>query len=366
MVTVKILASFVQNFRKMIKAGDKVRFLNAVGGGVVKSVINKTMVNVEDYDGFEIPPLISELVVVDDTLSMNAEKRQAGIRANEKKEKEELPVKKELPKAEPKIISGKDAPDCYFAFVPQNELNPVAGELKVYLVNNSNNFVLYNYSHLKNKMYRSVESGKMNPNSKRYLESFSRMDLNELPDFQFQLVFFREESFKLEAPVVKSLRLNPVKFYRENSYEKTRYFAQNAMAISLLGPDMESEVAQLSEAGLAEAILEKEKPKTVVSKKIASPDLVEIDLHIHELLEDTRGLTNHEMLEVQLGRFRNELETAISNGTKRIVFIHGIGNGTLKQELRQELTTKYKKYYFQDASFKEYGYGATMVILKTA
>jgi hypothetical protein len=239
----------------------------------------------------------------------------------------------------------------------------VEGELKVYLVNNSNNFVLYNYSHLKNKMYRSVESGKMNPNSKRYLESFTRMDLNELPDFQFQLVFFREESSSLESPVVKSFRLNPVKFYRLNSYEKTRYFTQNAIVFSLLEPDMETEVAKLSETEMTQIVLEKEEPKVVV-KRTVSPDLVEIDLHIHELLEDTRGLANHEMLEVQLGRFRNELETAIANGTRRIVFIHGIGNGTLKQELRKELSTKYKKYYFQDASFKEYGYGATMVILK--
>jgi hypothetical protein len=347
----------------MIKAGDKVRFLNAVGGGVVKSVINKTMVNVEDYDGFEVPTLISELVVVDDANSMNSEKRHAKIRADEKKEIAE--VKKEQPKVEPKYVAGNDAPDFYFAFVPQDEKNPVEGELKVYLVNNSNNFVLYNYCHLKNKVYRSVESGKMNPNSKRYLESFTRMDLNELPDFQFQLVFFREEAAKLEAPLVKSLRLNPVKFYRLNSYEKTKYFAQNAIVFSLLEPDMESEVAKLSEADLTQVVLEKEEPKAIV-KRTVSPDLVEIDLHIHELLEDTRGLANHEMLEVQLGRFRNELETAIANGTRRIVFIHGIGNGTLKQELRKELSTKYKKYYFQDASFKEYGYGATMVILKGA
>ena len=346
-----------------MKAGDKVRFLNAVGGGVVKSVINKTMVNVEDYDGFEVPTLISELVVVDDSLSMNTEKRFARIRANEKKE--EQPEIKEQPKAEPKYIAGKDSPDCYLAFVPQNEANPVDGELKVYLVNNSNNFVLYNYSHLKNKVYRSVESGKMNPNSKRYLESFTRMDLNELPDFQFQLVFFLEESPKLESPVVKSLRLNPVKFYRQNSYEKTKYFTQNAMVISLLETELETEVEKLTESEVAKVIQEKDEPKVVV-KRTVSPDLVEIDLHIHELLEDTCGLSNHEMLEVQLGRFRNELETAIGNGTKRIVFIHGIGNGTLKQELRKELSTKYKKYYFQDASFKEYGYGATMVILKNA
>jgi len=347
----------------MIKAGDKVRFLNAVGGGIVKSVISKTMVNVEDYDGFEIPTMINELVVVDDSLSMNAEKRFARIRANANEKKEEQPEVKEIAKAEPKFIAGKNAAEFYMAFVPQNEVNPVDGEMKIYLVNNSNNFLLYNYSHLKNKVYRSVESGKMNPNSKRYLESFTRMDLNELPEFQFQLVFFLEESPKLESPVVKSIRLNPVKFYKQNSYEKTRYFTQNAMVISLLAPDMETEVDKLTGPELTKIVQEKDEPKVIV-KRIVSPELTEIDLHIHELLEDTRGLTNHEMLEVQLGRFRNEMETAIANGTRRIVFIHGIGNGTLKQELRKELGTKFKKYDFQDASFKEYGYGATMVILK--
>jgi dsDNA-specific endonuclease/ATPase MutS2 len=110
----------------------------------------------------------------------------------------------------------------------------------------------------------------------------------------------------------------------------------------------------------------KDQPPKVEVKKAATLDLVEVDLHIHELLDDTRGLANHEMLEIQLGRFRNELETAIANGTRRIVFIHGIGNGTLKQEIRRELSTKYKKYYTQDASFKEYGYGATLVILRNS
>lgn len=345
----------------MIKPGDKVKFLNSVGGGIVKSVINKTMVNVEDYDGFEVPTLISELVVVDDATSMDSAKRTAKKNADTKKE--EAPVRKELSKAEIKYVAGKDRPDCYMAFVPQDASNPVEGELKLYLVNDSNNFVLYNFSHLKDKTYKSIDSGKMNPNSKRYLESFTRFNLNELPEFQFQLLFFKEETSKLEAPVVKNMKLNPVKFYRQNSYEKTRFFAQNAMLFPLTGPDLETEVAKLSEVDLTHIAEAKEEPKAEV-KKTVSPDLVEVDLHIHELLEDTRGLANHEMLEIQMGRFRNELETAIANGTRRIVFIHGVGNGTLKQELRKELTTKYKKYYFQDASFKEYGYGATMVILK--
>lgn len=347
----------------MIKAGDKVRFLNAVGGGVVRSVINKTMVNVADDDGFEVPTLISELVVIDDSVSMEVKpkpfRKPTAVKA------EEQPLKKVEPKSEPKYVAGKDAPDCYFAFVPQDENNPVEGELKVYLVNNSNNFVLYNYSHLKNNVFRSVESGKMNPNSKRYLESFSRFDLNDLPEFCFQLVFFREEAPKLEEPLVKSMKLNPVKFYRQNSYTKSKFFGQNVLLFSLLEPDLGEELEKLSDTELKNALQEKDEPQPE-KKKTPAPDLVEVDLHIHELLEDTRGLTNHEMLEIQMGRFRNELETAISSGARRIVFIHGVGNGTLKLELRKELSTKYKRYYFQDASFKEYGYGATMVILKNA
>jgi dsDNA-specific endonuclease/ATPase MutS2 len=58
------------------------------------------------------------------------------------------------------------------------------------------------------------------------------------------------------------------------------------------------------------------------------------------------------------------MNTAIKNHVKRIVFIHGVGQGVLKQEVANLLKGKFKKYYFQDASFKEYGYGATMVILR--
>nr|MCU0517076.1 hypothetical protein [Oscillatoria sp. Prado101] len=41
--------------------GDKVKFLNQPGGGIVSKIISKTMVNVMIADGFEIPTLTSEL-----------------------------------------------------------------------------------------------------------------------------------------------------------------------------------------------------------------------------------------------------------------------------------------------------------------
>jgi len=75
------------------------------------------------------------------------------------------------------------------------------------------------------------------------------------------------------------------------------------------------------------------------------------------------GLSNYEILEIQKEKVESEMKLAIQTGVKKIIFIHGLGQGVLKQEVINLLKTKFKKYYFQDASFKEYGYGATMVIL---
>jgi dsDNA-specific endonuclease/ATPase MutS2 len=65
-----------------------------------------------------------------------------------------------------------------------------------------------------------------------------------------------------------------------------------------------------------------------------------------------------------MSRFTIALDGAVRSKTKKIVFIHGIGNGKLKYEIRKTLDSKYSRLKYQDASFKEYGYGATMVILK--
>ncbi|MDD4192198.1 MAG: hypothetical protein PHI28_12760, partial [Mangrovibacterium sp.] len=47
----------------MYKLGDRVKFLNDVGGGVVTKIVGKNMVHVENEDGFEIPVLLSEIIL---------------------------------------------------------------------------------------------------------------------------------------------------------------------------------------------------------------------------------------------------------------------------------------------------------------
>jgi hypothetical protein len=92
---------------------------------------------------------------------------------------------------------------------------------------------------------------------------------------------------------------------------------------------------------------------------------IEVDLHINQLLESTAGLTNTDMLNVQLDTFRKTLEKYKNKKGQKIVFIHGKGEGVLKNALLDELKSKYKRFSFHDASFREYGFGATMVIIPT-
>jgi dsDNA-specific endonuclease/ATPase MutS2 len=88
----------------------------------------------------------------------------------------------------------------------------------------------------------------------------------------------------------------------------------------------------------------------------------EVDLHIEELLDNWSGMTNAQLLDVQLKRVMQELDEAIALHLRRVVFIHGIGNGRLKQEVRRVIAT-YKNVRFHDASFQRYGFGATEVEL---
>ena len=89
----------------------------------------------------------------------------------------------------------------------------------------------------------------------------------------------------------------------------------------------------------------------------------EFDLHIEELIDDHTGLTNAEIVIIQLNHFRKFLDEAIHSNKKKIIFIHGVGKGTLKSEMDMILKT-YENITFYDASYARYGFGATEVIIK--
>jgi dsDNA-specific endonuclease/ATPase MutS2 len=77
-------------------------------------------------------------------------------------------------------------------------------------------------------------------------------------------------------------------------------------------------------------------------------------------------MSNHEILQVQLKHFQKNLDEAITNHYYKIVFIHGVGNGRLKQELVAILKGYKNELNYRDGDYKKYGFGATEVIIKNA
>ena len=96
-------------------------------------------------------------------------------------------------------------------------------------------------------------------------------------------------------------------------------------------------------------------------KKEKSEVIFEVDLHINQLVNSTRGMDNFDMLNLQLDTAKRKLEYAISKRIPKIVFIHGVGEGVLKSELVR-LFQKYPVRFY-DASYKKYGLGATEVVV---
>jgi hypothetical protein len=88
--------------------------------------------------------------------------------------------------------------------------------------------------------------------------------------------------------------------------------------------------------------------------------LLEVDLHIHELIDDARHLSNFEILNIQLNNAKKRLEWAMQKRLKSIVFIHGVGQGVLREEL-YALFRRYDNLEWFDANYQTYGAGATEV-----
>lgn len=349
----------------MLKIGDKVKFLNAMGGGKVTGFVSPKVVTIEDDQGFEVPVLITELIK-DVRFDPTEPAYMRAIPRAEKKE-EPKPKKEALPLfASSAGKPATDTPSYYLAFVPEVPTMPLSGQIRVWLVNDTPNTILYHFSLLKEEMFVSEKSGRLAPYSRVPLKGFTHNDLSDFPGFGMQILPFSIRSRSLQTALQKTIRVNPIKFYKESVYTGNAYFETRAWIIALKEKDLTPELEKLKNHDFnAPQILEEsgdvKKPEP---KRKETPELKEVDLHIHELIDQAEGIEPKELLGIQMDRFRFEMETAIQNGTKRIVFIHGVGQGTLKNELRRELSNRYKKYDFQDASFREYGYGATMVILR--
>ena len=175
----------------------------------------------------------------------------------------------------------------------------------------------------------------------------------------------------MQQPVIKELVIPVVKFYKGGSFKDNDFFDEMAILETIIERSFADDVREIREIDgktFQKVIFPKEQSKQALQpmkkeNKAEKNFVREVDLHIHELVENEHGLTPGDKLEIQIKHFESELNNAILNHEKRIVFIHGVGNGVLKLKIKSILENKYPKLKFQDASFQKYKFGATLVIL---
>lgn len=349
-----------------MKIGDKVRFLNEIGGGIVKGFRGKDIVLVEDSDGFDIPMPMRECVVIEtDDYNMT----RPASKAAPKKVEEKSVKAPEMPVFRQQETRGGDILNVFLAFVPEDIKAVSTTPFEAYLVNDSNYYLYYTYLCAEGKAWNVRSNGLVEPNTKFLLEEFEKAELNDREHVAVQFIAFKDgRSFALKPAVSVELRIDTVKFYKLHTFQESEFFETPALIYDIVKDDVPTKQVYVSAEELQSALLQKvvvDKPKSQpIVKRGGQSGIIEIDLHIGELLDDTHGMSNSEILNYQLDKFREVLEQYKNKREQRIVFIHGKGDGVLRKALLDELKRKYPAFRHQDASFQEYGFGATMVTVK--
>lgn len=380
-----------------MKIGDKVRFLSEVGGGRVSGFQGKDIVLVEDEDGFEIPTSVHDVVVVEQDDYAMGKMISAKMEAQQKAEEHAATELHQDSRSIKSILNDHDeqtdmhvdeydaadreitfrAPvqereggnklSAYLAFVPVDIKEITHTRFETYIVNDSNYYIHYSYLVAEGNAWTLKSVGEVEPNTKLFIEEFGREVLNDMGRIGVQLTAYKKDKpFLLKPAIDVQFRIDPVKFYKLHVFEENEFFEQPSLLFTIVDNDEVARPLVVDSKRLKEQMYKDEKIIAHEGKKKRQKDdgTLVIDLHADELLETTAGMNAADILHYQLDVFKKAMDENKKKKGQKIVFIHGKGEGVLRHALVHELNYRYKSCTYQDASFQEYGYGATQVTIK--
>ncbi len=381
----------------MAKIGDTVRFLNSVGGGKITRIEDK--IAYVDDGGFETPVLLKEIVVV---LPAGHEADQQGARkmfdqkaydagrrvpASEPAAEKEVAVAapvKELPVEE---TAHGDTLNIALAFEPTDVRQLDKSSFGAVLVNDSNYFLDFTFLRRSDgeRGWTVVFTGTVAPNELIDLVALRHEDLPAYDKVALQCVAYKKDRpFTLQAPVSVSRKLDLTKFHKFHCFRPGVYFDTPVLEVPIVtdgvaARPLEVNVSEIKEA-MAGGIPSKDvaaelsrkykvdkgrgnkKPEPAANPHKVLP-LIEVDLHIGELTDTLAGMEPKDMLEMQLSAVRRHMRENSARIGQKLVFIHGKGEGVLRKAVLELLRKEFPKAELQDASFREYGFGATLVTI---
>lgn len=336
--------------------GDKVRFLNSKEKGSISKIINSTTVLVDIEGGFEIPVQVNDLVA--DSFPVAGAKPVVA-------ENIILPEKKSEGNSHNIIFIPSKKDKLFICFEAMDSSNVSNSDLIVSLSNTTSFHLLFTFFIADEGDFKWQKNAEAEPNSTLELFRLKRQKINECREIRFQLLLFKKDKYETQAPVQAALKVRQDKLFIEKSYENSQFVQGRAVVFELysIAPPLtipEDELRRHFENSKLE-IKDKLKIKSIKLQESRIEES-EIDLHIEELVDNFSGMSNAEIVQIQLRHFTQKLDEAIALHLKKLVVIHGIGTGRLKAEVYKALE-HYPKLKYHDASYAKYGFGATEILI---
>ncbi len=388
-----------------MKTGDTVRFLNDVGGGVIAK-IEGNIAYVRDEDGFETPMPVKELVVVlpagheaanpykNSAKLMFDQSVSDAVKARDASERRAAQLTKDVtpPMVEPTPIPVEETAhgeklSLSLAFEPSDIKRLSEASFAAVLVNDSNYYLSFVFARRDDadRAWTTLYCGEVEPNMVVDLANFAHEDLPKLSRLVFQAIAYKkgDKGFEMKEPVNVEIRPDTTKFYKLHCFRPGVYFDSPVLEIPLVSADKLSPSCRRATGSRTDQTRAREEALHELTAKYKgdipgkknknrradeeNPNkllpLQEIDLHIGELVDSTAGMDNASMLDLQLSTAMKVMRKHERRIGQKIVFIHGKGDGVLRNKLWQRLRREYPKAELQDASFREYGFGATLVTI---
>lgn len=339
-----------------MKPGDVVRFLNDVGGGTIARIEGKTAY-VVDSDGFETPVLLTQCVVV-----------PSAAPAAEKAPEKEAPKAERVEKAAKPAAPRPKASgfNVCLLFEPQEIKRLSISPFDFYLVNDSNfslHYAVMSRDRLDSE-WSLLADGVAEPSSQEFLGEFLPTELNRFENIAVRLFAVKiDEPFELLPPMGMEVRFDVTRLAKLHCFTPTAYSTVPVLTLPIVTNGKifrPTDYDRLTAPGEAAP---EAKRRSIPAEKNRREGPEVIDLHASELLDTTAGMQPAEILGYQLEIFDRKMKELARKPGAEVIFIHGKGEGVLRKALLDRLRLKYPRCEAQDASFLEYGFGATKITI---
>jgi len=316
------------------KLGDFVRFVDEKREGYVTKIIDAQTLGVTDEDGFEIPVAVSNLTSVH------------GHGPDAEQETENAPAKIYIP-----VLSQIDN-GIYVAVAADGKAGNV---VHFHMQNHTSSTILVAITTERKEKYSGVFNGIIAAHQSELIYSASLADLDVWPSFIFQVILFNKSDVKPVNPLVIQKKFRAKDFSIEQ--KELPQLKNKGWLIRL---------DELAEIKIDVQKLKESFFKSAEEKKTVAAPAKEIDLHIEKLRDDHHFLQSDEMVNIQIAAFNHAMDGAIVHHFDKITFIHGSGNGTLRNKIHKLISQNPHVKTYMDAQKEKFGYGATEVIFKNS